>query len=72
LRGEKKQERKNAAGDPHAAHLLADLRFGAAHVLQKSIPWAIGFLAGSSRFRIDHTSRSSDYTSIKWQNPFVA
>jgi hypothetical protein len=32
---------------------------------KKRFPWAIGFLAGSGRFRIDHTSRSSDYTSIK-------
>jgi hypothetical protein len=44
LRGEKKQECKNAAGDPHSVHLLAELRIGHAHVLQKSLSLGHPFL----------------------------
>src|SRR3984957_9406686 len=72
LRGEKKQECKNAAGDPHDAHLLADLHLGRPHVLQKSLPLGHRFLGRFGQNSDQYTSRSSDYTSIKWQNPFVA
>jgi hypothetical protein len=70
LRGEKKQECKNA-GDPHPIHLLVDLYLKHAHVLQKSLALGHRFLG---RFMLvsEHTSHSSDYTSTKWQNPFVA
>jgi hypothetical protein len=44
LRAEKKQQCKNADGDLHDAHLLADLHLGPAHVLQKSLPLGHRFL----------------------------
>ena len=72
LRAEKKQQCKNAAGDPHAAHLLADLHLEPAHVLQKSLPLGHRFLGRFMQVSDQVHSRSSDYTSTKWQNPFVA